>query len=87
MSEMKESKSGDDTPLDQATVASNAENDFLQTSCSLNTNTRFYDIIGCDKAKQALQENVIFHLSLSDEVLSSTFTGTLIFPISTSLIN
>ena len=36
---------------------------------------KFSHIVGCDKAKQALRENIIYHLTLPDEVLMATFTG------------
>jgi SpoVK/Ycf46/Vps4 family AAA+-type ATPase len=40
-----------------------------------NNVVTFQDIIGCHKAKQSLQENVILQLRLSNEVLASTFQG------------
>eukprot|EP01040_Poterioochromonas_malhamensis_P001055 gene1055-1119_t len=35
----------------------------------------FSDVIGCEKAKQSLRENIVFHLSLPNQFLRATFTG------------
>lgn len=35
----------------------------------------FVDIIGCEKAKQSLRENIVFHLSLPHQMLRNAFTG------------
>lgn len=52
------------------------ENKFLEPYISLDHTLKFEDIIGCEKAKLALEDNVIIHLNTPQEYdQSAVFQG------------
>ena len=50
-------------------------NDFDITPFVAETSTRFADIVGCERVKDLLDENIILQLTLSQQVKEKVFQG------------